>query len=430
MSTSPQSRRQLVGGIWYERTANGGWAPVEQPVVPTQSPFTPMNKTPVASVPQPSDEKSREQTAPVAPGGEIAPQGAPVPKKRRKKWLAVLLVIVGLVLSAAAAGVWWYQSSLRPVSGSEQNVRVTVEAGSSPAMIGELLYTNDLIRSTTAFDLYTRLSGNRGNLQMGTYTLSPSLSMSEIVEHLTSGKVDSYTITIFSGEALLPPLRQTGNDGKDVQSVLKRAGFTDAQVAAAFAASYDSPLLGKRSSGASLEGYIFPDTYTVDSSMTAEQFIAQTLRTYEVVVQKNDLRAKFAKQGLSLHEGITLASIIEKEMGRFTADMPQVAQVFYTRLAMKMQLGSDVTAYYGADRIGASRAVTVDTPYNTRLHTGMPPGPIGMPSEAALIAAANPASGDYVFFLSGDDGKNYFARTDAEHQKNIANHCQVGCSIP
>lgn len=429
MNGEPQQRRKQVNGVWYERNVHGGWVPVGQPATATMSsspsPRSPetTQDTPV-QLPVAQPEVASGQTTDVLEARES-------PKKSRKKRVGVVIaVVLGLMVATLAAGAWWYQTALKPVAASGDNVRVTVKAGSSPAMIGDLLYAHNLIRSPLAFDMYTRLTNNRGNLQMGTYTLSPTLSLNEIVEHLTSGKVDTYTLTIFSGEALRPPLKSTSTDGKDVRSVLLRAGFTPEQVDAAFMATYDSPLLAGRPAGGSLEGYIFPDTYTVDSSMSAEQFIAQTLQTYEKVVEKNDLRAKFKARGLSLAEGITLASIIEKEMGRYTADMPQVAQVFYTRLAMKMQLGSDVTAYYGADRIGAPRAVTVDTPYNTRMHTGMPPGPIGMPSEAALIAAANPAPGDYVFFLSGDDGKNYFARTDAEHQKNIVDHCQVGCSIP
>jgi UPF0755 protein len=111
-------------------------------------------------------------------------------------------------------------------------------------------------------------------------------------------------------------------------------------------------------------------------------------------------------------------------------DQKQVAQVFYTRLEQNMPLGSDVTAYYGADQMGAERTVAVDTPYNTRIHSGLTPGPIAVPSIGALAAVASPAPGDYIYFLSGDDDVTYFAHTEEEHQANIRNHCTVKCAIP
>jgi UPF0755 protein len=129
-----------------------------------------------------------------------------------------------------------------------------------------------------------------------------------------------------------------------------------------------------------------------------------------------------------LYQAITLASIVQREEPDATSQK-QVAQVFYLRLAKDMPLGSDVTAYYGADQIGAERAVTVDTPYNTRIHTGLPPGPIATPGLTALQAVAAPASGDYLYFLSGDDDVTYFAHTDEEHEANIKAHCQIKCAI-
>lgn len=108
--------------------------------------------------------------------------------------------------------------------------------------------------------------------------------------------------------------------------------------------------------------------------------------------------------------------------------MPQVAQVFLKRLRSGMPLGSDVTAYYGADKIGAKRAVTVDTPYNTRIHAGLPPGPVGAPGLAALKAVAYPATGEYLYFLSGDDGTTHFALDDAGHEANKV-HCKKLCAM-
>ena len=131
---------------------------------------------------------------------------------------------------------------------------------------------------------------------------------------------------------------------------------------------------------------------------------------------------------MSLYQGITLASIIQREVNA-EGDQRQVAQVFLLRLKDDISLGSDVTYQYIADKTGVPRDPGLDSPYNTRVVKGLPPGPISAPGRLALDAVANPATGDYKFFLSGDDDKTYFGRTQAEHEKNIADHCKMKCQI-
>ncbi len=147
---------------------------------------------------------------------------------------------------------------------------------------------------------------------------------------------------------------------------------------------------------------------------------------YEEVVN-NNLVEGFKQQGLNLYEGITLASIIQRES--IGGDEPQIAQVFYLRLSIDMPLGSDVTYQYIADKMGVTRDTNLDSPYNTRRYPGLPPGPIAVPGIAALKAAANPAEGDYLYFLSGDDDITYFSRTLEGHEQNIVEHCQKKCQI-
>jgi UPF0755 protein len=109
--------------------------------------------------------------------------------------------------------------------------------------------------------------------------------------------------------------------------------------------------------------------------------------------------------------------------------MAQIAQVFYSRLALGMPLGSDVTYQYIADKTAVARDTNLDSPYNTRRYAGLPPGPISAPGAKALAATASPAEGDYLYFLSGDDDVTYFARTLEEHESNKVNHCQEKCQI-
>ena len=153
------------------------------------------------------------------------------------------------------------------------------------------------------------------------------------------------------------------------------------------------------------------------------------------IIEKNDLVAKFKSHNLNLYQGITLASIIQKE-AKSLEDQKIVSQIFYTRLANHTTLGSDVTVEYALNLIDPNRttyksnseALSIDSPYNTRKYPGLPYGPICNPGENALIAAAEPADTDYYFFLTGDDGKMYYSNTAAEHNQNIRSHCQELCS--
>ncbi len=111
------------------------------------------------------------------------------------------------------------------------------------------------------------------------------------------------------------------------------------------------------------------------------------------------------------------------------ADQKQVAQIFYKRLGEDIPLGADATFVYAAKKLGVTPSVDLDSPYNTRVHAGLPPGPISTPGLSALQAVAQPAPGDYLYFVSGDDGQTYFARTQEEHEANAAQYCKVNCAL-
>jgi UPF0755 protein len=139
------------------------------------------------------------------------------------------------------------------------------------------------------------------------------------------------------------------------------------------------------------------------------------------------VRSAFAAQGLSAYQGIILASIVEKEVSK-PSDRAQVAQVFLSRLKQDMMLGSDVTAYYGAIVAGKEPSVTYDSAYNTRIHKGLPAGPISNVSENSLQAIASPAGTDWLYFVAGDDGNTYFSKTLEEHEALTQQHCHALCS--
>jgi len=351
--------------------------------------------------------------------------------------LRVSAVVAAVLIGSAVAACLWYSSQLRPLTSDNQKyIKVTVESGSTPSQIGQLLQDKSVIRSSVAFDINTRLSGTRGKLQAGTYRLSPAQSTPQIVEHLVSGKVDQFNITFFPGATLVDTTTQPESKRLDVTTVLMKAGYSKSEISAALKKTYSSTLFdSSKPAGSDLEGYIYGDTYNIGSDATVEDILQRTFSEYAQIIKDNNLVAGFKQQGMTLYQGITLASIIQREAtvsdnNEPTTDQKQIAQVFYTRLKVGMPLGSDVTFIYAANKLGVKPISTLDSPYNTRIITGLPPGPIATPGLSALKATAAPAAGDFVYFLAGDDGKTYFGRTLEEHQANVAKYCKVACNQP
>jgi len=341
------------------------------------------------------------------------------PKRNIKKVL--LMVFAGIsttILGCVVAFSVWYNVQISPRgSSNNQLVVVTIESGTTPHQIAELLQNKQVIRNAAAFDIYTRLARKQDMLQAGTYRLNPAESTPDIVEHLVKGTVDNFSVTFLPGGTL-----------QQHYKVLENAGYSTSEIDAAFKKTYVSPLFDTKPDSTDLEGYIYGETYQFNAGATVEQILERTFSEYLNAIQENKIVEGLKQQNLTLYQGITLASIIQREVNN-ADDQKQVAQVFYSRLATGMVLGSDVTYQYAADKLGVERDVNLDSPYNTRRYQGLPPGPISSPGLGALMAVANPAGGDYLYFLSGDDNVTYFARTYAEHEANIKNHCQQKCSI-
>lgn len=393
----------------------------------TRSQPAPSNN--LQSVPQPAPDQPRELSpvdAPALPlvddaGTPEAPDSKSTPKhtrSRNKLYGLIGAVVAGVILLASLAVFAWYSTQLSAVDPrSDEKLMITIEPGTGLSDIAAQLKKSGLIRSELAFEAHVRLSGKTSLLQSGSYRLARAENVPAIVKHLTSGNTDTFSLTFLPGATL----------SKHRQVVID-AGYDPEQVDVALAKGYDHPVLEGKPSDADLEGYIFGETYNFQANATVEEIITRTFDQFETVVKENDLRNKYKAQGFNLYQGITMASIIQREVAT-AEDAAQVAQVFKLRYDAGMQLGSDVTYQYIADKLGQARSVDLDSPYNTRRYVGLPPGPIASPGLASLKAVGSPAPGDYVYFLSGDDDKTYFARTNEEHEKNIREHCQKKCQI-
>lgn len=378
---------------------------------------------------------------PVVPVKPLPINGQPsglAPKKKVKKTILIIIAaIAGIIILVGVGALIWYKtqtSALSSVSG--KLVPVTIVSGSTSNTIGKLLQDKAIIRSASAFDIYTRLSGTKDKLQAGSYRLAPSESVADIVKHLVNGTVDTFSITFYPGATLVDNSNKAESAKRDVTTVLKQAGYTDDQIKAGLDATYSSPLFDSKPASADLEGYVYGQTYQFNAGASVSDILQRTFQEFYTALTNNNIIAGIKTQGFTLYQGITLASIVQREVASPTSsaagptsDQKQVAQVFYSRLASGMMLGSDVTYQYAANKKGVAPDVNLDSPYNTRLYAGLPPGPISSPGLTALEAVASPASGSYLFFLSGDDGKTYFATTEAQHQANIVNYCQQKCTI-
>ncbi len=340
-------------------------------------------------------------------------QGKPK-KSRRALWIVILAVFL-VIITFCIGAVLWYNSALKPYSDDTTQIEIDVATGSSPSEVADELAQNHLIKSSLAMKVYMKFSG-KSSVQAGTYFFSASQPVSEIVTWLNEGLTQQRKITILPGLTI-----------KEIRQEFIDYGFSADAVDEALNKTYDHPLLAEKPASANLEGYIYPETYYVEASATPEDVILTTFDEFESLIEENNLRQQLADRGFNLYQGITLASIVVKEASD-TQDQYQVAQVFETRLAQNMVLGSDVTYQYAAELLGVEPSTTLDYPYNTRIYSGLPPGPIANFYIATLEAVANPASGSYLYFVAGDDGTIHYSNTLEEHEQNIELYCKVLCS--
>jgi UPF0755 protein len=342
-------------------------------------------------------------------------------KPRKRRWPRRLLIIIGLLIAITVAATiivrQKYNDGLKPVSVSTTSQEVTIKSGATVAQIAAILEEKRLIRSAWAFKLYVSSKEVRGALQAGTYAIEPSQSVPEIVAQLTHGRIATSLVTILPGQRL-----------DQIRTRFEKDGFTRADIDAALdPARYKGhPALVDLPNGASLEGYLYPESFQKSASTDPKGIISQSLDAMQQRLTA-ERRSAFTRQNLSAHQAVILASILEKEVSK-PGDRAQVAQVFLKRLRQNMKLQSDVTAFYGAVIAGAEPSVVYDSPYNTYLHAGLPAGPISNVSESSLEAVAHPAGTDWLYFVAGDDGSTYFSKTLAEHEALTKEHCKRLCS--
>jgi UPF0755 protein len=334
------------------------------------------------------------------------------------KWIIGICLGFAAVVAIVMTGLYmWYRQQLSPLAKESTSISVVIPSGSTTKQIAAQLADKKVIKNALAFEWYVRLNNLRANLQAGTYALDPSQSVRQITAIISNGKIKKDTYTILPAKRL-----------DQIKASMVKAGFSQQSVDEAFVVSnYAShPALANKPSGASLEGYLYPDTYEITANSTPTDIVKQSLDEMAKVLTP-DLQDKLKKQGLTIHQAVTLASIVEQEAPGAT-DRRMAAQVFLNRLKQGIALGSDVTYRYAAAIVGVDPTPFIDSPYNTRKYAGLPPGPISNVSKVSLEAVANPIQSDYLFFVAGDDGVVHYSKTQAEHDALAKQYCIKLCS--
>jgi len=325
-----------------------------------------------------------------------------------------LVALVLLVVFAAGASALWLRDRLHvPYRGfAEAEVFVDLLPGSSVAAIADRLTALGIVADPLLFRVAARLTGADRQLQAGEYRFAEPASVLEVIDRLSRGDVYAHSVTFPEGRTIA-----------EMAGIFGRSVLGTAEEFEAAASNLD--LIAHLDTGAdSLEGYLFPDTYHLPRTAGAEGLVRAMVARFEDAFDPQ-LRAAAAGQGLTMHEVVTLASLVEKETAE-PSERATVAAVYRNRLRTGMLLQCDPTVIYALMLDGdwdgnLTRAdLQMDSPYNTYRYGGLPPGPIAAPGRASMAAAIAPSDVPYLYFVSRNDGTHVFASTLAEHNRNVA----------
>lgn len=335
-------------------------------------------------------------------------------KTKTKKKLTLPLAVLA-VIAVAFIGVSLFLSAggkpIDPRSGD--SVIVEIPQGSGTTQIADILKDNDLINNTFVFRIKARLGGLDGKFKAGTYRFSPAMDMKKIMAVIVKGESVGQTFQIIEGLTV----KQIA-ESLDKQGIVKAKDF----LSEAQNGNFDYPFMKYLPKGPNrLEGFLCPNQYEAPLNASAHQVIDIMLKQFNKVFPESDY-SKAKTLGYDVYDVVTVASLIEREV-REDQERPLVASVVYNRLAkgMKLEFCSTVQYILGKPQAILSIADTkIESPYNTYLHDGLPPGPICSPGEAAIKAALNPADTDYIYFVlkSGDATTHNFSSSYAQFLKD------------
>ena len=326
------------------------------------------------------------------------------------RWRLIAAAVTGLLV------VWLLVALFQPFHGSPgRAVAVTIPKGASAGDVGDLLDESGVVSSSALFQVRVTLAGKRSELLPGTYTLHENESYGEVIDDLTTPAQERTTVTVTIPEGL---------SRAQVAPLARQAGLEGGYARASVRSPYLKPnRYGAQGRARNLEGFLFPDTYELKAGAPVSDLVQRQLQNFKQRIKGVGLRYARSKN-LTIYDVLIIASMIEREV-QVPRERRLVAAVIYNRLRDGMPLGIDATTRFAVGNYTTpltQSQLNSPSPYNTRLHAGLPPGPIGNPGLAAIEAAARPASVDYLFYVvrPGTCGEHNFSSNEAEFARDQA----------
>jgi UPF0755 protein len=420
VARSPEDRRRAAARRSRRRDVRSDdedALPMADPTAPDDDPEIeeplPLHRTAVAER-SPMSRAARAQRV-GRPGRPPLPAHSPRPIRTARRLLA-LLALLGI-----GAALYVINATFQPFhGGGDGSVAVRIPEGVSAAEIGQILERRGVVEKGRFFELNATLTLRRGDLRAGRYVLRRNMSNGDAIEALMQGPkvrvVRTFDVTIPEGRTrreTAPIVREGGVEGSYLKATASRATLRRVR------------RLGARRGLDTAEGFLFPATYELRVGAAARHLVAKQLDAFRRNFNRVDMR--FARRkNLTRYDVVTIASMVERE-AQLDRERPLIAAVIYDRLKQGMPLGIDATIRYVENNWTRPLRVSElerDTPYNSRLHTGLPPTPIGNPGFASLKAAAHPANVPYLFYVvkPGTCGQHAFSSTDAQRQRDVARY--------
>jgi UPF0755 protein len=325
---------------------------------------------------------------------------------------AFRIILISAAVVFVCAGTWVVVDMHRfinsPADATDNQATFIIRAGETFNELTARLKRKGIIASTTRFRLYSRMTGSDKRLKAGEYSLSATMTPAQILDMLVQGRSILYRLTIPEGYTIDQIAQEIARQGLGTAEEIQRLA-TNPLVAQSYAIEAQT-----------LEGYLFPDTYYFPKDVEPAKIIAKMVEHFKAQFQPVwEQRAK--ELNFSVHQIVTLASIIEKETGA-PSERPIIASVFHNRLKKKMRLESDPTVIYGIPNFDGNikrHHLQTRTPYNTYKIRGLPPGPIANPGSASIEAALYPYETNFLFFVAKKDGTHQFSTNIKDHNRAV-----------
>jgi UPF0755 protein len=338
------------------------------------------------------------------------------------KKLLVLVVLVAGCGFGASRGVDYYNYEVNtPVSNHSEPVNFTVQSGESASQIGADLQDKRLIRSQDFFNLYLKLSGTRGDLQAGDFVLNRNLSIPQIVDALQHGRLNQAVVQVPEGipaKFIAQALEQHG--------FAKAQDYLDAEKDPAWTGQYD--FLAGKPKDRDLEGYLYPDTYSLNKGAGVRDLIKAQLdqlgKVFTPEMRQAIGQPTSGRPAETMDQILILASMVDREVNK-AEERPRVCGLYYNRLSIGMKLEVDATVLYAEGRLKGDITqddLNINSPYNTRKFAGLPPGPIGNPTASAIKGCVNPEKNNFLFYFTDKNGVTHFEATFEQFQADMAKY--------